>query len=189
MVWILRYIRVNGKRLTLTSLLHGTMANAMPQALGAKKAMPERQVIAIRGDGGTSMLLGDLLTAVRENIPLKSVVFNNGTLGFVEIEMKVEELPDTYTDLKNPDFGKLADIVSLRGWTVERNERLDSVMQAFLDHDDPALLNVHVNRKPLVMPPKIEPAITVGTVIYAAKAIMEGHAHDAVNMVDSNFRR
>ncbi len=189
MVWALRHIRVNGKRRTLVSLLHGTMANAMPQALGAKKAMPERQVIALCGDGGLSMLLGDLLTAVQESIPLKIVVFNNGTLGFVELEMKVEGLLDAYTDLKNPDFGKLAEVIGLRGWTVERGEQLESTMQEFLAQDGPALLNVHVNRNELVMPPKIESAMAVGSVIYGAKAIMDGRARDVVEMVDTNVRR
>lgn len=189
MVWVLRYIHVNGRRRTLTSLLHGTMANAMPQALGAKKSMPERQVIALCGDGGLAMLLGDLLTTVQENIPLKIVVFNNGTLGFVELEMKVEGLLDSYTDLKNPDFGKLAEVIGLHGWTVERGEQLEPAMRDFLAHDGPGLLNVHVNRNELVMPPKIEPAMAVGTVIYGAKAIMEGRAHDVVEMLDTNVRR
>lgn len=189
MVWVLRYIHANGKRRTLISLLHGTMANAMPQALGAKKAMPERQVIAMCGDGGLAMLLGDLLTIVQENIPLKIVVFNNGTLGFVELEMKVEGLLDTYTDLKNPDFGKLAEVIGLKGWTVEHGDELESAVKGFLAHDGAALLNVHVNRDELVMPPKIEPAMAVGTVIYGAKAIMEGRAREVVEMVESNVRR
>jgi pyruvate dehydrogenase (quinone) len=101
MVWVLRHIRVNGRRRTLTSLLHGTMANAMPQALGLQKAFPGRQVISLSGDGGLAMLLGDLLTAVQENLPIKVVVFNNGSLNFVELEQKVEGLLDNYTDLKN----------------------------------------------------------------------------------------
>lgn len=189
MVWVLRYIRVNGKRRTLTSLLHGTMANAMPQALGAKKAMPERQVISMSGDGGLSMLLGDLLTAVQENIALKIVVFNNGTLGFVELEMKVEGLLNAYTDLKNPDFGKLAEVIGFRGWTVERNEQLEQAMLEFLAHPGPALLNVHVNRNELVMPPHIEPAMVVGTVIYGAKAILDGRIQDVADLLSSNFLR
>lgn len=189
MVWVLRHIRVNGKRRTLTSLLHGTMANAMPQALGAKKSMPDRQVIALCGDGGLTMLLGDLLTAVQENIPVKIVVFNNGTLGFVELEMKVEGLLDTYTRLENPDFGKLAQVMGLGGWTVERGDQLEAAMQAFLAHDGPALLNVHVNRDELVMPPKIEPGMTVGAMIYGAKAILDGRARDVVELVETNVRR
>src|ERR1700722_4473962 len=134
MVWLLRHVKVNGKRRTLTSLTHGTMANAMPQALGAKKAFPDRQVISLSGDGGVAMLLGDLLTAVQEKIPIKVVVYNNGTLGFVELEMKVEGLLNAYTDLQNPDFAKLAEVVGFRAWRVERNEELEEAVIAFLAH-------------------------------------------------------
>jgi len=187
MVWLLRHIRVNGKRRTLTSLLHGTMANAMPQALGIQKALPERQVIALSGDGGIAMLLGDLLTAIQEKIPLKIVVFNNGTLGFVELEMKVEGLLNAFTDLQNPDFGKLAEIIGFRGWTVDHNEKLEPAILEFLAHPGPALLDVHVNRTELVMPPKIEPGMVLGTVLYGAKAVLSGRAHDVIDMLESNF--
>jgi pyruvate dehydrogenase (quinone) len=187
MVWLLRHIRVNGKRRTLTSLLHGTMANAMPQALGIKKALPERQVIALSGDGGIAMLLGDLLTAIQENIPLKIVVFNNGTLGFVELEMKVEGLLNAFTDLQNPDFGKLAEVIGFRGWTIDHNEKLEPAILEFLAHPGPALLDVHVNRTELVMPPKIEPGMVLGTVLYGAKAVLSGRAHDVVDLIESNF--
>lgn len=189
MVWMLRHIHVNGKRRTLASLLHGTMANAMPQALGLKKAFPERQVIALCGDGGLAMLLGDLLTAVQENIPYKIVVFNNGTLGFVELEQKVEGLLDTYTRLKNPDFARLAEVIGFRGWKVERNDGLEETIKEFLAHRGPALLDVRVNGNELVMPPKIESSMVVGSVIYGAKAIMGGRGQDVADLLESNFRR
>ena len=187
MVWLLRHIRVNGKRRTLTSLLHGTMANAMPQALGIQKALPGRQVIALSGDGGIAMLLGDLLTAIQEKIPLKIVVFNNGTLGFGELEMKVEGLLNAFTDLQNPDFGKLAEVIGFRGWTVDHNEKLEPAILEFLAHPGPALLDVHVNRTELVMPPRIEPGMVFGTVLYGAKAVLSGRAHDVIDMLESNF--
>jgi pyruvate dehydrogenase (quinone) len=187
MVWLLRHVRVNGKRRTLTSLLHGTMANAMPQALGIKKAMPERQVIALSGDGGLAMLLGDLLTAVQEKIPLKVIVFNNGTLGFVELEMKVEALLNAFTDLQNPDFGKLAEVIGFRGWTIDHNEQLEPALLEFLSHPGPALLDVRVNRTELVMPPHIEPSMVFGTILYGAKAVLSGRAKDVVDLVESNF--
>ncbi len=187
MVWLLRHIRVNGKRRTLTSLLHGTMANAMPQALGIKKALPDRQVISLSGDGGIAMLLGDLLTAVQEKIPVKIVVFNNGTLGFVELEMKVEGMLNAFTDLQNPDFGKLAEVIGFRGWTIDNNEKLEPAILEFLAHPGPALLDVHVNRTELVMPPHIEPSMVFGTVLYGAKAVLSGRAHDVVDLIDSNF--
>ena len=187
MVWLLRHIRVNGRRRTLTSLLHGTMANAMPQALGIKKALPDRQVIALSGDGGLAMLLGDLLTAIQEKIPLKIVVFNNGTLGFVELEMKVEGMLNAFTDLQNPDFGKLAEVIGFRGWTIDHNEQLEPAILEFLAHPGPALLDVHVNRTELVMPPKIEPSMVFGTVLYGVKAVLGGRTGDVVDLLESNF--
>ena len=110
-VWLLRHVKANGRRRTLISLTHGTMANAMPQALGAQARLPGRQVISMSGDGGLAMMMGDLLTAIQEKIPLKIVVFNNGALGFVELEMKVEGLLDAYTDLVNPDFSRVAEAI------------------------------------------------------------------------------
>jgi pyruvate dehydrogenase (quinone) len=189
MVWVLRHIRANGRRRTLTSLLHGTMANAMPQALGIKKALPKRQVIALSGDGGLAMLLGDLLTAIQEDIALKVVVFNNGTLGFVEIEMKVEGLLNAYTDLRNPDFGKLAEVIGFRAWTITDNQALPGAILEFLAHPGPALLDVHVNRTELVMPPHIEPAMVLGTLLYGAKAVLAGRVEDVVDMIETNFVR
>ena len=187
MVWLLRHVRANGKRRTLTSLLHGTMANAMPQALGLKKAYPDRQVISLSGDGGVAMLLGDLLTAVQEDIPVKVVVYNNGALDFVELEMKVEGLLDAYTDLKNPDFAKLADVIGLRGWRVERGEDLEAAVVAFLAHPGPALLDVKVNRTELVMPPQIEAAQVQGMALYFAKALLSGRGRDVKDMIETNF--
>jgi pyruvate dehydrogenase (quinone) len=118
MVWSLRHMSANGRRRTLVSLLHGTMANAMPQALGAQKAYPGRQVISLSGDGGLAMLLGDLMTAVQEKLPIKVVVYNNASLNFVELEQKVEGLLDNYTDLLNPDFARLAEVIGFYGQKV-----------------------------------------------------------------------
>jgi pyruvate dehydrogenase (quinone) len=187
MVWVLRHTRANGRRRTLVSLLHGTMANAMPQSLGLKKAFPDRQVISLSGDGGVAMMLGDLLTAVQEKIPIKVVVFNNGTLGFVELEMKVEGLLNTYTDLENPDFAKLAQVIGLQGWRVERNEDLEAAVIAFLAHPGPALLDVKVNRMELVMPPQIEASQVLGTALYSVKAVLGGRPGDVAKLIESNF--
>lgn len=187
MVWVLRHIRVNGRRRTLTSLLHGTMANAMPQALGLQKAFPGRQVISLSGDGGLAMLLGDLLTAVQENLPIKVVVFNNGSLNFVELEQKVEGLLDNYTDLKNPDFGRLAEVIGLHGRTVTRSEDLEEAVQDFLAQRGPALLDVHTSRAELVMPPQIEAKQVAGTALYAAKAVLNGRFDDVKHLLVDNF--
>ncbi len=187
MVWCLRHLRATGRRRTLVSLLHGTMANAMPQALGLKKAFPDRQVISLSGDGGLAMLLGDLLTAVQENIPIKVVVYNNGALGFVELEMKVEGMLDAYTDLSNPDFAKLAEVIGFRGWRVEKNQDLEAAVAAFMAHPGPALLDVKVNRAELVMPPKIEAAQVLGTALYSVKAVLHGRAGDVADLIETNF--
>jgi pyruvate dehydrogenase (quinone) len=187
MVWCLRHTRATGDRRTLVSLLHGTMANAMPQALGLKKAFPDRQVISLSGDGGLAMLLGDLLTAVQEKIPIKVVVYDNGSLGFVELEMKVEGLLNAYTDLENPDFAKLAEVIGFAAWRVERNEDLEAAVIAFLAHPGPALLDVKVNRVELVMPPEVSASQVLGTALYSAKAILAGRAGDVVDLVESNL--
>jgi pyruvate dehydrogenase (quinone) len=187
MVWVLRHTRATGKRRTLVSLTHGTMANAMPQALGAKKAFPQRQVISLSGDGGLTMMMGDLLTAVQENIAIKVAVYNNGSLGFVELEQKVEGLLDTYTDLKNPDFGKVAEAIGIYGRRVESAADLEAEVVAWLAHPGPALLDVTTDRFELVMPPNIEAAQVLGTALYSVKAVLSGRGGDVVDMIKDNF--
>jgi pyruvate dehydrogenase (quinone) len=187
MVWLLRHIRSNGRRRTLTSLVHGTMANAMPEALGIKKALPQRQVISLSGDGGLSMLLGDLLTAVQENIPIKVIVYNNGTLGFVEMEQKVEGLLDAYTALTNPDFARLAEVIGFYGRRVEHADTLEEAVRDVLAQPGPALLDVKVNRYELVMPPKIEVSQVLHTALYSAKALLAGRGKEVEELVRSNF--
>lgn len=183
MVWCLRHIAATGQNRTVISLTHGTMANAMPQALGAKAAFPERQVIALSGDGGLAMLLGDLLTAVQEDLPIKIAVFNNSALDFVEIEQKVEGLLDSYTNLRNPDFSRVAEAIGFRGWRVENGEDLDSVVQAWLAEPGPALLDVVTDRYELVMPPKVKPGQIAGMALYSAKAVLGGRGESVVGMV------
>ncbi|MEZ2299740.1 thiamine pyrophosphate-dependent enzyme [Variovorax sp. RCC_210] len=187
MVWSLRHLHMNGRRRTLVSLLHGTMANAMPQALGAQKAYPGRQVISLSGDGGIAMLLGDLMTAVQEKLPIKVVVYNNASLNFVELEQKVEGLLDNYTDLLNPDFARLAEVIGFYGQKVERAEQLPDAVRAVLAHPGPALLDVKVNRTELVMPPKVEFSQVAGTMLYSAKAVLSGRGSDVVDLIKDNF--
>jgi len=150
MVWALRHFSVNGKRRSLISLSHGTMANAMPQALGAQKAFPGRQIISLSGDGGLAMLMGDMLTAVREKLPIKIVVLDNGSLNLVEQEQKAEGLVNRYTDLHNPDFGKLAEVMGYKGWTVDKADKLEAIVPKFLAYKGPALLSVKTTPYELV---------------------------------------
>jgi pyruvate dehydrogenase (quinone) len=185
--WLLRHVKVNGTRRTLISLTHGTMANAMPQALGAKKAFPNRQVISLSGDGGLSMLMGDLLTAVQEKIPIKVAVFNNGTLGFVELEMKAEGLLDAYTNLENPDFARMAEAIGFHARRVERAEDLDVAVRDWLAQPGPALLDVVVDRMEFVMPSHIEAAEVFGMTLYSAKAVLAGRAGDVWELVTENL--
>jgi pyruvate dehydrogenase (quinone) len=187
MVWILRHINGNGVRRTLTSLRHGTMANAMPQALGLQKAYPGRQVISLSGDGGLAMLMGDLLTAVQEKLPIKVVVYNNASLNFVQIEQKVEGLLDNYTSLLNPDFSKVAEAMGLYGRQVTAAAELEGAVEQFLAHPGPALLDVKVNPEELVMPPKIELAQVAGMALYSARAVLGGRATDVKDMLVDNF--
>jgi pyruvate dehydrogenase (quinone) len=183
MVWCLRHVASTGVNRTIVSLSHGTMANAMPQALGAQAAFPGRQVISLSGDGGLAMLMGDLLTTIQEDLPIKIVVFNNGALGFVEIEQKVEGLLDAYTDLKNPDFSRVAEAVGLWGRRVEDPGDLDAAVQAWLAASGPALLDVVTARNELVMPPKVNPTQVLGTALYAVKGILAGRSDQVFDLV------
>lgn len=183
MVWCLRHVASTGSNRTVISLSHGTMANAMPQALGAKAAFPDRTVISLSGDGGLAMMLGDLLTAVQEKLPIKVAVFNNSALDFVEIEQKVEGLLDAYTDLLNPDFGRVAEAMGLWGRRVEKAQDLEAAVQAWLETPGPALLDVVTDRFELVMPPKIEAGQVAGMALYSAKAVLGGRGRDVAGMI------
>lgn len=189
MVWLLRHLTANGKRRFLTSLLHGTMANAYPQAMGAAAAYPDRQVISMSGDGGLTMLMGDLLTLKQEKLPVKILIYNNGSLGFVEMEQRVEGLLDSYTDLENPDFAKLAEVCGLQGWRVENADDLETAMTQWLAADGPALLDVRVNRMELVMPPKVEAGQVASTALFGIRAVFDGRMREVVSLLRDNFLR
>jgi len=182
MVWCLRHVPSTGANRTIVSLSHGTMANAMPQALGAQAAYPGRQVISFSGDGGLAMLLGDLLTTVQEKLPIKVVVFNNGSLDFVELEQKVEGLLDAYTDLHNPDFARVAEAMGVWGRRVEKADTVEDAVRQWLQAPGPALLDVVVARNELVMPPKIEPSQILGMALYSTKAILAGRTEDVIDL-------
>ena len=187
MVWCLRHVPSTGRNRTLASLTHGTMANAMPQALGAAASQPGRQVISLSGDGGLAMLLGDLLTTIQEDLPIKVVVLNNSSLAFVELEQKAEGLLDSYTNLVNPDFGRVAEAIGLWGRRVERSCDLEAAVQDFLAHPGPALLDVVTDRFELVMPAHVEAAQVFGTALYSVKALLAGRVGDVADLVANNF--
>jgi pyruvate dehydrogenase (quinone) len=186
-VWAIRCIDTNGKRRVFGSLLHGTMATALSSALGLKKAAPERQVIALCGDGGLSMMFGELLTTIQEDIPLKIAVYDNSKLGFVEIEQKSEGMLDTFTRLKNPDFGKVAEAIGLWGKTVNKASELEAAIAEWLSQPGPALLNVLVNPLELVKPPFIELKPVMGMALYSTRAILHGRGADVLEMIRENI--
>jgi pyruvate dehydrogenase (quinone) len=188
-VWMLRHIDTGGRRRTFASLLHGTMAGGMPSALGLQKCQPGRQVICLAGDGGFTMLLGDLLTTVQEDLPIKIVVYDNGKLGFVDIEQKAAGLVPVYTDLKNPDFGEVAKAMGLWGHSVSKAGELEESVQAWLAQPGPALLHVKVNPMQLVMPPSplVAPEAVVGMAVYTARAMLHGKGHDVWEMMVENI--
>ena len=189
LVWMLRHIETGGKRRTFGSLLHGTMADAMPAALGLQKCQPGRQVVCLAGDGGFSMLLGDLLTTVQENLPIKIVVYNNGKLGFIDIEQKAAGMEPTFTDLKNPDFGEVAKAMGVWGHMVSKAGELEDAVRTWLAQPGPAVLDVKVKPMQLVTPPSpfVSPEAVVGMAVYSAKAMLHGKGHDVWEMLVENI--
>jgi pyruvate dehydrogenase (quinone) len=189
LVWTLRHIDTGGKRRTFGSLLHGTMASGMPSAIGLQKCAPDRQVVCMAGDGGFTMLLGDLLTVVQENVPIKIVVFDNGKLGFIDIEQKSAGIEPIFTDLKNPDLGKVAEAMGLWGRCVTKAGELEEAVVDWLAQPGPALLDVKVNPMQLVMPPSpfVRPEAVVGMAVYTARAMLHGKGHDVWEMIVENI--
>jgi len=188
-VWAARYLAMNGKRRLLGSFWHGSMANAMPQAIGAQAAFPGRQVISLSGDGGFTMLMGDFLTLAQLGLPVKTVVFNNGSLGFIELEQKATGFLDTGTELKNPTFAAMAEAVGVRGIRLERPEDVETGVAEALSHDGPVLVDAVVNRMELAMPPKVMAEMAKGFSLYMLKAVMDGRATDIIDLASSNVLR
>jgi pyruvate dehydrogenase (quinone) len=189
LVWALRHIETGGRRRTFGSLLHGTMASAMPSALGLQKCQPGRQVVCLAGDGGFAMLLGDLMTAVQENLPIKIAVYNNGKLGFIDIEQKSVGLIPVYTDLKNPNFGEVAKAMGLWGHQVSKAGDLEESVRTWLAQPGPAVLDVKVKPMQLVTPPSpfVSPEAVVGMAVYTAKAMLHGKGGDVWEMMVENI--
>jgi pyruvate dehydrogenase (quinone) len=188
-IWAARYLQMNGKRRLLGSLIHGSMANALPQAIGAQAANPGRQVISLSGDGGLAMLLGDILTLKQLDLPVKLVVFNNGSLAFVELEMKAAGLVDFGTNLVNPNFAQLAEAANILGTRVEKPEDLRAALERAFAHPGPALVEVIVHRQELSMPPTISAEQALGFGLYMLRAVMNGRGDEIIDLVKTNLLR
>jgi pyruvate dehydrogenase (quinone) len=188
-IWAARYLTMNGKRRLLGSFNHGSMANALPQAIGAQVAFPGRQVISLSGDGGLAMLLGDLLSLKQLNLPVKIVVLNNSSLAFVELEMKAAGILDFATELHNPNFAELAHAAGLLGVRVEYPEELSGALKKAFSYDGPALIEVLTSRQELSMPPTIELKQAVGFSLYMARAVLNGRGDEIVDLAKTNLFR
>jgi pyruvate dehydrogenase (quinone) len=187
-IWAARYLRMNGRRRLIGSFNHGSMANALPHAIGAQASQPGRQVIALSGDGGLAMLLGELLTLRQNQLPVKIVVFNNGALSFVELEMKAAGIVTYGTDLENPDFAAMARAAGLFGVQVHRAGELEEALGAAFEHNGPALVDVHTARHELSLPPKISYGEIKGFTLYATRTILSGAGDELVELARTNLR-
>ncbi|QCB42822.1 ubiquinone-dependent pyruvate dehydrogenase [Sphingomonas sp. PAMC26645] len=185
-VWAARYLKMNGRRRLIGSFNHGSMANALPQAIGVQAAYPERQVMTLSGDGGLAMLMGELLTVRQLGLPVKIIVFNNGTLGFVEMEMKAAGLVETGVALDNPDFAAMARAIGIHGVRVTDPGDVEASIREVLAHPGPALLDAVTARTELSMPPKITLEQMKGFTLYMAKAIISGRGDEVVELGKTN---
>jgi pyruvate dehydrogenase (quinone) len=188
-VWAARYLKMNGKRRLIGSYWHGSMANAMPQAIGAQAASPGRQVISLSGDGGFAMLMGDLLSLNQLKLPVKVVVFNNGSLGFVELEQKSTGFLPAGTDLVNPNFAAMAEAIGIKGVRIEDPKDVDERLTEALAHPGPVVVDAVVNRAELAMPPAITAEMAKGFTLYMIKAIFSGRGDEIVDLARTNLRR
>ena len=186
-IWAARYLRMNGRRRLLGSFVHGSMAGALSQAIGAALAYPGRQVIAMCGDGGFTMLLSELMTLRQLKVPVKVIVFNNSAYGFVELEMKAAGTLEYGTTMDNPNFGQLAEAAGITGYQVHDPADLESILRQALAHAGPVVVDAIVKRQELSMPPHIEAAQAKGFSVYALKALMNGRGDELVELAKANL--
>src|SRR5881396_1479263 len=185
-IWAARYLTMNGRRRLLGSFNHGSMANALPQAIGAQAAFPQRQVISLSGDGGFTMLMGDFISLVQLGLPVKVIVFNNGTLGFIELEQKSTGFLEFGTELNNPNFAAMAKAMGIHGVRLEDPADVEPGIAAALAHDGPVLIDTVVNRTELAMPPSITLEMAKGFTLYMVKAIMSGRGDEIIDLAKTN---
>jgi pyruvate dehydrogenase (quinone) len=189
-VWAARYLTMNGRRRLIGSFSHGSMANAVSQGIGVQAAHRERQVIALAGDGGLAMLLGELLTLDQNApLPVKIVVFNNSSLNFVELEMKAAGFVNYGTELKNPDLSAVARAIGLHAVRVSESDELESALREAFAHPGPALVEVLTDRQELSMPPSISAAQVKGFTLYALRTVLSGRGDEIVDLAKTNLRQ
>lgn len=186
-VWAARYLAMNGQRRLTGSFMHGSMATAVPQAMGWQAAFPQRQVVALAGDGGVSMLMGDLITLVEHQLPVKIVVYNNETLGFVAMEMKAAGFVDEVTNLPAADFAKVAESLGMFSVRVESSDAIDDALRLALAHDGPALVDVRTAKQELSIPPRIQAEQAKGFSLYTVRAVMSGRGDEVVDLAKTNW--
>ncbi|MGW7572226.1 thiamine pyrophosphate-dependent enzyme, partial [Streptomyces tendae] len=188
-VWAARYLTFNGRRRLLGSFNHGTMACALPHAVGAQAAYPGRQVVAFAGDGGLTMLLGELFTLRQNGLPAKIVLFNNGSLNFVELEMKAAGVVNFATELDNPRLADVAAAVGLWSRRVERPGELEDALKDAFAHDGPAVVEVMTARQELSVPPAITMEQAKGFTLYAIRTILSGRGEELLDLATTNVAR
>jgi pyruvate dehydrogenase (quinone) len=187
-VWSARYIRATRERRMLASYSHGSMANALPQAIGAQLLYPERQVISMSGDGGFAMLMGDFLTLAQYDLPVKVILFNNSALGMVKLEMEAFGIPDWQTDLRNPNFARVAEAMGVMGVRIEDPSEVRSGLQRALEHPGPALVDVVTDPNALSLPPHITAQEVEGFALSMVKLVLSGHVDEVVASLEANWR-
>ena len=187
-VWGARYLQATERRHMLGSFNHGSMANALPQAIGAALARPDQQVIALCGDGGLSMTLGDLETVVQYKLPIKIIVFNNRSLGMVKLEMEVDGLPDWQTNMLNPDFAQVAEAMGMTGFNVSDPDKVLTTLYNAFEIDGPVLINIMTDPNALAMPPKIEIGQMVGFAQSMYKLLINGRSQEVIDTINSNYK-
>ncbi|WOF23531.1 ubiquinone-dependent pyruvate dehydrogenase [Microbacterium betulae] len=188
-VWASRYLTMNGRRRLIGSFSHGSMANALLHGIGAQVAHPDRQVVALAGDGGLAMMLGELITLTQNGLPVKTVVVNNSSLNFVELEMKAAGFVTYGTELTNPNFADVANALGIRGIRVERSKDLPGAVAELLAHDGPALLDVVSERQELSMPPAVTAEQVKGFALYAIRTVMSGRGDELLDLAKANWRQ
>jgi len=187
-VWSARHVKPAKNRRIIGSFNHGSMANALPMSIGAQCAYPGRQVISLSGDGGLAMLMGDLLTITQYDLPIKVLVFDNGALGMVKLEMETAGFPDYQTDLKNPNFAKLAEAIGMMGVRIENPADVTSGLKKALEHKGPALIDVVTDPNALSIPSHADKSQAVGFALALSKMVLAGNLDEVMDTVKGNIR-